>query len=74
MKLACYDCGLLYSSNAWCDVAVSNEVWLKISPTGHHGGVLCFNCMTKRIVELGLENVEAMITSGPWKIKHEDCS
>lgn len=65
MFTACYDCGLLYSSNTWADVIVPNSIWKLISPTGHDGGLLCFNCINRRCKELDLYNVPFQITSGP---------
>jgi len=67
MDLNCYDCGLPYSSEKWCDVFVPNEIWAKITPSEHpHGGLLCFNCIAGRIKNLCLDNVPIKITSGPW--------
>ena len=64
--LFCYDCGLEYGSSSWADVVVSNDVWKRISPTGDGGGLLCFNCMVRRLEELGLRDVFCKITSGPF--------
>jgi len=66
MKPGCYDCGLPYGSPAWVDVVIPDDMWQKISPTGHSGGVLCFNCMNKRLHNLGLINVPYDIASGPF--------
>lgn len=64
----CYDCGLKYNSDAWCDVIVPDEVWEKINPTFHEGaGLLCFNCIANRCVEADLNNVAIKITSGPFR-------
>ena len=62
----CYDCKLEYGSSAWCDVVVRDEIWQQISPTGDEGGLLCFNCMVRRLAALGLENVPFKIASGPF--------
>lgn len=64
--LACYDCGLRYGSEGWCDVVLSDEDWLAISPTGHEGGVLCFTCIARRLVRAGRRNVAMQVTSGPF--------
>ncbi len=64
--IECYDCGLPYGSDAWCDVVVSNEVWELINPTNHkHGGLLCFNCTCRRIVFIGLKDVKIRGIYGP---------
>ena len=64
--LTCYDCGLLYSGPAWCDVVLSDEDWPSISPTGDLGGVLCFNCIARRLTVAGREGVPMQVTSGPF--------
>lgn len=66
MGAACYDCGLPYSSPAWADVVVPDDIWLKISPTGHDGGLLCFNCMNGRLAAIDAVNVPFMVASGPF--------
>jgi hypothetical protein len=63
--LGCCGGGLEYASVAWMDTHVPDEVWLKISPTGHEGGVLCISCMARRCVVLGIE-CEVQIGSGPF--------
>jgi hypothetical protein len=64
--LACHDCGLLYSDPGWCDCHIPDDTWLRISPTGHEGGVLCISCIARRLVENGIEGVPLKVTSGPW--------
>lgn len=68
----CYDCGLAYGGEGWCDVGVSNEVWARISPSGHYGGLLCFTCMARRLARGGLEGVPVAIRSGPWECSDRD--
>lgn len=63
---ACYDCGLPYNDPGFSDLVVPNDIWLKISPTGHEGGLLCPSCMVKHAVLAGLHNIEAKFTSGPF--------
>ena len=68
----CYDCGLWYGCDAWADVVVKDEVWELINPSEHKGGgLLCFNCMNRRLAFLGLEDVPAIIGSGPFVIAEE---
>jgi len=44
----CYDCGLPYSD--FVDLSVPDHIWDRINPTMHkEGGLLCPNCMGKRI-------------------------
>jgi len=65
--LACYDCGLPYSDDGWCDCVVPHDVWARISPTGHEGGILCLHCMARRIVRHDVRDVPLMVTSGPFR-------
>jgi len=68
----CYDCGLWYGCDAWADVVVKDEVWELINPSEHKGGgLLCFNCMNRRLTFLGLDDVPIIIGSGPFVITEE---
>lgn len=62
----CYECGLPYSSAGWIDAVVADEVWLKISPTGDEGGLLCITCMARRLVISGINGVGVSLNSGPF--------
>lgn len=63
----CYDCGLDYGGGAWADVSLPDEIWELISPTEYKGsGILCFNCMVRRLEFLGLEEVPFYVGSGPF--------
>ena len=65
----CYDCGLDYGSDTWVDVIVPDDIWELINPTYYRGaGLLCFNCMVRRLQFLGLEDVPMKIASGPFII------
>lgn len=70
--LGCYDCGFAYGGLGWCDVLVPDWAWLRISPTGHQGGTLCFNCMARRLARLGLSDVPVAIVSGPYRVADRD--
>jgi hypothetical protein len=66
-NVGCYDCGLAYAGPAWCDIVVPDDIWAKITPSDHpEGGLLCFNCITKRCNEQGLTGFVAKIMSGPF--------
>lgn len=69
--LGCFDCGFAYGGVGWCDVIVPDNVWLRISPSGNEGGILCFNCICRRIERLGLERVPFVVRSGPLLIDHD---
>lgn len=60
----CNDCSVPYdAADGWCDVVVPNEVWNTIAP---EGGLLCFRCMTKRIIAHGMTDVPVIVASGPY--------
>jgi len=66
-RAECYDCGLEYGSTGWIDAYVTNEVWQMIAPDKPMDGILCINCMSKRLEIIGLKNVEVMLGSGAFK-------
>ncbi len=69
----CYDCGRAYGNeHGFPDLLVQKDVWNKIGPTGHEGGLLCPSCMIHRIVNLGLTDVAACFVSGPLRMVSED--
>lgn len=62
-QLKCEGCGLLYRDFP-CDCTVTDEVWKQIM--GRDGGVLCPNCIARRIVkEMRVSYVVMM--PGDWK-------
>lgn len=65
-KAVCFDCGLPYSDPGFADLVVAHEVWAKISPTGHDGGLLCPTCMVRAAVRAGVADVKAAFRSGPF--------
>lgn len=63
---ACYDCGRRYGNEyGFPDLVVPNDVWERISPRGHEGGLLCPSCIVKRCHHEGIRCV-AKWTSGPF--------
>lgn len=63
----CYDCKLPYNDPGWVDVLVENRVWKQITPDPcEEGGILCFTCIARRCVELGLMDVKVTIASDPF--------
>lgn len=68
----CYDCGLRYDLDGWADVVVPDAIWKQVSPTGDEGGLLCFTCMNRRLVRLGLCNVPFQIASGAFAFMTRD--
>lgn len=65
---ACYDCGLPYSDDGFADLVVPSDVWAKISPTGHDGGLLCPTCLVRATKRAGFADgaVYASFGSGPF--------
>ncbi len=56
---ACYDCELPYKQFP-CDAVVANDIWRLITPTarGDLSGLLCPNCMCRRLSALGFSRVD----------------
>lgn len=69
MQGCCFDCGRRYGDEyGFPDLVVSDDVWLKISPTGDEGGLLCPSCICRRLYIAGLQTV-AVFRSGPLREK-----
>ena len=64
MEAKCYDCGLPYTDTGFQDLVISDDAWLKISPTGHDGGLLCPTCICRALSKAGIETT-GVFTSGP---------
>lgn len=64
----CVDCHAPYGQDDWCDVNVPDEIWNKIAP---QGGLLCFRCMTKRIIAAAFTDVPVIVKSGPYADANE---
>lgn len=67
MNSGCFDCGREYGDeHGFPDLIVPDDVWLRISPKGDFGGLLCPSCICKRAHDAGLTKVEARFMSGPF--------
>jgi len=53
----CYDCGLPYGGLGWIEAIIPDNAWDFISPTEDSGGLLCINCISKRLAEKGLSRI-----------------
>ena len=63
----CYDCGRPYGDEfGFPDLVVPRDVWLRVSPTGHEGGLLCPSCLCKRAYDAGVAHAHAHFASGPF--------
>jgi hypothetical protein len=60
-SVGCEGCGLPYAGPAWADVVIPDENWNRLGK-----GLLCFNCMTRALVEDGQSNVPVLVASGPY--------
>lgn len=67
MEAKCMDCGLPYADPGFQDLVVPDDVWKKISPTGHEGGLLCPTCIVRACAKAGIETT-ARFTSGPLSL------
>lgn len=69
---ACEDCGLPYGDeHGFPDLLIPDDVWLAISPSGTFGGLLCPNCICKRLHDRGIDRVEGRFGSGPLAVTYE---
>lgn len=57
--MACYDCGLEYGGIGWIEAIIPDKAWDAIRPEGcgEGAGILCINCMSKRLAEKGFEGI-----------------
>ena len=53
----CYDCGLNYGDIGWIEAIIPDQVWDFISPTGDQGGILCINCISRRLAKKGFKRI-----------------
>lgn len=63
----CYDCGRPYGDeHGFHDLIIPNSWWVKISPTGNEGGLLCPSCICARLEKVSPRsfNVPAAFMSG----------
>lgn len=68
----CHDCGRLYGTEyGFPDLIVEDQVWKQISPTNDQYGLLCPSCMVARCEKLGLRDVGARWTSGPFRMRYK---
>ena len=67
--VCCNDCGAPYGEDGWCDVVIPDEVWNALMP---NGGLLCFRCMTKRLIAGGFDKVPVIVSSGPYTDANEE--
>jgi hypothetical protein len=62
---SCYDCGLPYNDPGFADLVVPNDIWAKIGPIGHEGGLLCPTCLVRAAERSGVQ-CHAEFRSGPF--------
>lgn len=56
----CYDCTIPYSD--FVDLSIPDKFWEMINPTFHEGaGLLCPNCITKRLKKIKAGDVSCII-------------
>lgn len=59
-KSKCFDCGWQYGAEGWVDLVLPNWAWNKISPRGNGGGILCPNCICKRLEQADIRVVRLL--------------
>lgn len=59
LKARCFDCGFLYEDPAYIETSIPDKVWDIIRPADADPGcgILCINCISKRLVKHGLKDV-----------------
>lgn len=67
---ACWDCRLPYTDPGFADLVVPHNIWAKVSPTGHEGGLLCPTCLVRRAEMAGVQSV-AEFRSGPFALMND---
>jgi hypothetical protein len=61
----CYDCERPYGhEHGFPDLIIPYWAWVKISPTGGEGGLLCPSCICARLSDQGI-TCEGAFMSGP---------
>ena len=67
---SCYDCELPYDDKWPGDFVIQHKLWPLISPTHNGGGILCPNCMCKRLMNLGMSAVWVVVNTSEIKCKN----
>lgn len=57
----CHDCGLIYGDPGWIETHLPQDVWKQIAPTSEGNGILCINCISRRLAERGFTDVPIVI-------------
>lgn len=66
--LTCRGCGFRYGEDGWIEAVIPDDIWVRISPTGDEGGILCIVCMGAALDAIGLSDVPVKLTAGPFKL------
>lgn len=70
-RASCADCRRAYGdAHGFPDLVVPHDAWERIMPGRQGGGLLCPSCMCKRAHDVGLSDVPAKFTSGPFAARH----
>lgn len=65
--MSCKECGKPYGDAfGFPDLIIPAYAWRQISPTGDEGGLLCPNCICKRLYAAGIR-CPAFFASGPLR-------
>lgn len=74
----CYDCGWDYGSPGFPDLLIPNWAWNRIAPYGPGkgteggAGLLCPNCICRRLEKAGIKKIPSAFVSGPLAYQAED--
>lgn len=57
----CHDCGLVYGDPGWIETHLPQDVWKEIAPNPEGHGILCINCISRRLAERGFKDVPIVL-------------
>lgn len=67
---SCFDCHTPYDAARFPDLIIETWAWIRISPTGDEGGLLCPNCISGRLYIEGIKCLSCF-TSGPLAVAED---
>lgn len=77
-RAECFDCKWDYGAPGFPDLLIPTWAWNKIAPhkngigTEGGAGLLCPNCICRRLSEAGIQNIPSAFVSGPLCYQDRD--
>jgi hypothetical protein len=69
-RAECFDCNLPYADEGFQDLVIEDADWRAISPDGEGNGLLCPNCINRRLSKIGIEST-GTFNSGPLSYRNK---